>query len=112
MADVDVAARLKDTGRNDDCPCGSGKKYKKCHLAADQDAEYQARQKAEAETAAKTKAEAEAKEKADKEAKESGAHIPEAAVKSLEHAHGGAPVQHGAKSNQSHKPMGSPRKMV
>lgn len=23
-------------GRNDRCPCGSGKKYKKCHLAADQ----------------------------------------------------------------------------
>lgn len=21
-------------GRNDPCPCGSGKKYKKCHLAA------------------------------------------------------------------------------
>jgi hypothetical protein len=24
------------TGRNDPCPCGSGKKYKKCHLAQDQ----------------------------------------------------------------------------
>lgn len=23
-------------GRNDPCPCGSGRKYKKCHLAADQ----------------------------------------------------------------------------
>ncbi len=23
------------TGRNDPCPCGSGRKYKKCHLAAD-----------------------------------------------------------------------------
>ena len=23
------------TGRNDPCWCGSGKKYKKCHLAAD-----------------------------------------------------------------------------
>lgn len=22
---------LKDVGRNDPCPCGSGKKYKKCH---------------------------------------------------------------------------------
>jgi tetratricopeptide (TPR) repeat protein len=28
--------RLADTGRNDACHCGSGKKYKKCHLAADQ----------------------------------------------------------------------------
>lgn len=27
--------RHKNTGRNDDCPCGSGKKYKKCHQAED-----------------------------------------------------------------------------
>jgi hypothetical protein len=25
-------------GRNDPCPCGSGKKYKKCHMAVDQNA--------------------------------------------------------------------------
>ena len=25
------AARTNDVGRNDPCPCGSGKKYKKCH---------------------------------------------------------------------------------
>jgi tetratricopeptide (TPR) repeat protein len=30
--------RLVGTGRNDACPCGSGKKYKKCHLAADEQA--------------------------------------------------------------------------
>nr|MBA2356304.1 SEC-C domain-containing protein [Acidobacteriota bacterium] len=24
---------LPKVGRNDDCPCGSGKKYKKCHGA-------------------------------------------------------------------------------
>ena len=29
-------ARLASTGRNDPCPCGSGKKYKKCHLAEDE----------------------------------------------------------------------------
>lgn len=28
--------RLGETGRNDPCPCGSGKKYKKCHLATDE----------------------------------------------------------------------------
>ena len=28
--------RLASTGRNDACPCGSGKKYKKCHLAEDE----------------------------------------------------------------------------
>ena len=30
--------RLETTGRNDVCPCGSGKKYKKCHLREDEDA--------------------------------------------------------------------------
>jgi tetratricopeptide (TPR) repeat protein len=30
--------RLAGTGRNDACPCGSGKKYKKCHLVADEQA--------------------------------------------------------------------------
>jgi tetratricopeptide (TPR) repeat protein len=29
-------ARLGATGRNDVCPCGSGKKYKKCHLLPDE----------------------------------------------------------------------------
>jgi tetratricopeptide (TPR) repeat protein len=29
-------ARLAVTGRNDPCPCGSDKKYKKCHLAEDE----------------------------------------------------------------------------
>jgi Tfp pilus assembly protein PilF len=39
--EVDMAKareRLAATGRNDACPCGSGKKYKKCHLAADEQA--------------------------------------------------------------------------
>jgi tetratricopeptide (TPR) repeat protein len=35
---IEARVRLADTGRNDPCPCGSGKKYKKCHLAADQGA--------------------------------------------------------------------------
>src|SRR3954471_18203900 len=28
--------RVGQTGRNDVCPCGSGKKYKKCHLQQDE----------------------------------------------------------------------------
>jgi Tfp pilus assembly protein PilF len=28
--------RLGETGRNEPCPCGSGKKYKKCHLQEDE----------------------------------------------------------------------------
>lgn len=31
--------RLKKTGRNDDCPCGSKKDYKDCHLSADEEKE-------------------------------------------------------------------------
>jgi thioredoxin-like negative regulator of GroEL len=34
----EAPARLAATGRNDVCPCGSGKKYKKCHLASDEQA--------------------------------------------------------------------------
>lgn len=37
----DYDERLKTTGRNDSCPCGSGKKYKKCHLAEDEAAKHQ-----------------------------------------------------------------------
>jgi tetratricopeptide (TPR) repeat protein len=32
----EARGRLGAAGRNDPCPCGSGKKYKKCHLAADE----------------------------------------------------------------------------
>ncbi len=35
-AQAEARARLAGTGRNDVCPCGSGKKYKKCHLVADE----------------------------------------------------------------------------
>ena len=32
---------LKNVGRNDPCPCGSGKKFKKCCLDAQRDAPFQ-----------------------------------------------------------------------
>lgn len=32
----DLAAEGLTPGRNDPCRCGSGKKYKRCHLAADE----------------------------------------------------------------------------
>ncbi len=31
IAPASANATFKNTGRNDPCPCGSGKKYKKCH---------------------------------------------------------------------------------
>lgn len=39
-------------GRNDPCHCGSGRKYKQCHLAADEAKERTARAKAAAEAPA------------------------------------------------------------
>ncbi len=38
---------MNDIGRNDPCHCGSGKKYKKCHLAEDQVKESKALAKAQ-----------------------------------------------------------------
>jgi hypothetical protein len=39
-------------GRNDPCHCGSGKKYKQCHLAADEAKARAAREKAQAQAPA------------------------------------------------------------
>ena len=41
-------------GRNDPCHCGSGKKYKQCHLAADEAKARAERAKAAAEAPAPT----------------------------------------------------------
>jgi len=38
-------------GRNDPCHCGSGRKYKQCHLAKDEEAERARRAKEAAQTA-------------------------------------------------------------
>lgn len=39
---------VKTPGRNEPCHCGSGKKYKQCHLVKDEAAAREARQKAQA----------------------------------------------------------------
>ncbi len=44
--------RLSNTGRNDACPCESGKKYKKCHMAADEAKRHEDSVKLEEEMAA------------------------------------------------------------
>ena len=56
MSDSDHDVRLKTTGRNDHCPCGSGKKYKKCHLAEDEGARNATLKTLEEEAVAKAKA--------------------------------------------------------
>jgi hypothetical protein len=61
MADSDYEVRLKTTGRNDRCLCGSGKKYKKCHLAEDEGTRAATLKVLEAEAMAKPKAAKDAK---------------------------------------------------
>ena len=48
----------KSLGRNDPCHCGSGRKYKQCHLDKDEAAAREARAKAAAEAPAPAAAEA------------------------------------------------------
>lgn len=47
---------MAKTGRNDPCPCGSGRKYKVCCLKKDEDAEREHFKRAAAEAAAQTAA--------------------------------------------------------
>ena len=74
-------------GRNDPCHCGSGEKYKKCHLAADEAAHAA---KLVAESAARREAteaaEAEAKEKGKTEGPQAGGRDKEAAAPARSHA--------------------------
>ncbi len=58
-------SRLKSTKRNDACPCGSGKKYKRCHLAEDQAAQNAADAKSAEEAIAAAAAAEEAEDKTD-----------------------------------------------
>jgi hypothetical protein len=106
MSVNEAAERLRSAGRNDDCPCGSGKKYKKCHLRADEEAAS----KALAESnAAKTKA-AEAEAAAEEAGHEGHGHAPGEHPK----AQGQLVAQSGGgpKGPRSHKPMNTPRKAV
>jgi preprotein translocase subunit SecA len=61
MAATKYEQRLSSTGRNDTCPCGSGKKYKKCHLLKDEESHNKAVAKAR-EAAARAAAEQEPEE--------------------------------------------------
>jgi hypothetical protein len=61
MAAEEYKERLRNTGRNDACPCGSGKKYKKCHLQEDEGKRSKDMAKAAEEAAARA-AEEEAKD--------------------------------------------------
>ena len=106
MADEKYKERLKNAGRNDTCPCGSGKKYKKCHLQADEESNSKAlakaREAAEAK-AAEAEAEAEGDEGADK--KEGQAHPPDAKRNKY------APKIPGGKPANPSRQISTPRKV-
>ncbi len=61
-------------GRNEPCHCGSGKKYKKCHLEKDENVDRKEREKAALNAAKVAAAEAEKNEKDDQ--KKSPQHKP------------------------------------
>lgn len=99
--------RHKHTGRNDDCPCGSGKKYKKCHQAED-DAVIskeltRLEQEAAAELAAKAAAEAE-KHEAEGKAETKGDDLKKKPVTR------GAAQQRGLRPSVGGKPNNLPRR--
>ena len=99
MAENDYQDRLKNTGRNDPCPCGSGKKYKKCHLDADE----QSRSKAIATTFTAAQQAAKAAEPG----KEEHSSHPEAGG----HKKGPVGGVHQAKPGMVTKQVSSPRKV-
>ena len=97
----DQIERLKTTGRNDSCPCGSGKKYKKCHLIEDEAARHDQIKKASDERDAVVAADAE-KEDDDSETKSD---------KSQSRKSGGAGSQKGGHSQGAqNRPSNIPRR--
>ena len=56
MEESKYLERLKSTGRNEPCPCGSGTKYKKCHMDSDEAKRHEDSVKLEEEIAASTDA--------------------------------------------------------
>jgi hypothetical protein len=90
-------------GRNEACPCGSGRKYKHCCLTKDEAAARAARIKAEAEAAR-------AAEKAAKEADKDGA-SPEAAPPPPRKPQTYQPWKKSATNTHPFQRMSTPRKV-
>ena len=102
MNTEDQLKRLKDTGRNDPCPCGSGKKYKKCHLFDDEAAQHEVMKKAAEEREAALAAESETDEESTE--KKSGSTKNPTATDSGYQQKGGKP------KNSPNRPGNIPRR--
>jgi septal ring factor EnvC (AmiA/AmiB activator) len=103
MSVNEAAERLRKAGRNDDCPCGSGKKYKKCHLRADEEAASKSLAEGNAAKAKEAEAEAAANEGREGQVKSPGERPKAQTV---------AGMAYVPKGPRSHKPMNTPRKAV
>jgi len=98
---------LMKVGRNDPCHCGSGQKYKKCHLASDDAARSAELAAAAAKAAeAQAKADAEAAEADEKDAADAAAGRPVTPRAAK------APGAGGPKTNAPRPPMAFRRKAV
>jgi hypothetical protein len=104
MSVNEAAERLRKAGRNDDCPCGSGKKYKKCHLRADEEAASKTLAEGNAAKAKVAEAEAAAHEADPESHAKSPGERPKAQTV--------AGMAYVPKGPRSHKPMNTPRKAV
>ncbi len=102
MSENEAALRLRTAGRNDDCPCGSGKKYKKCHLREDEEASSRSLATA---NAARAEA-AEAKER------ETGVAAPGPKPGERPRSQAATGPSGVPKGPRSHKPINTPRKAV
>jgi hypothetical protein len=94
MADSKWQERLKNLGRNDECTCGSKKKYKKCCLEADE--------KKKSEEIAATQAVAKAKVE-----KEMAEHKHDEHCDHGHHEHPQAHEHGGTSSVKPHAPTGA-----
>lgn len=112
MTLIAAQTRHRDTGRNDACPCGSEKKYKKCHQVED-DAAISAELKrqtdaAEAEAAAKLAAEAEADAQDEKAG--TSKHAAKKASNKVSQRRAKANEAAGGRSSQGDKSQSLPRR--
>jgi len=102
MADNDWQSRLK-TGRNEPCPCGSSKKYKKCHMEADEKAQSTALAKTNQEAAEKAKAQ-------EKEHPEGHTHEHSHGPDHIHHHEKGGPMRPHTSANTTRQ-VSAPRKV-
>ncbi len=102
-------------GRNEKCPCGSGRKYKQCCLPKDEEKARKAREKAaakaEKEAEKARKAAEKSGEKADEKADEKDAAGADTAAKGRGHKQTYQPWKKSATNTHAFQKVTTPRKV-